>query len=435
MRIAKTLLTLGLACTALPALADLADEAKALIAAGKAGEAYALINSQPQALGEPLVDFYLGIAATDSGHADEGVMALERYILNFPGNVPARIELARALFVAGDNERARDEFLSARQASTSAAEVATIDRYLEAIRNREATYRPTWKAHIEVGGGYDSNVNGGIVNPNITIPTFPYDITILDSGIRQHDTFKSLDIGASGSLPVAPGLLLQGGLGAYLKANNTENTYDQRTATGRLGLAWLRGDTTYTLGASREQLDVDNHGYRAANMLNAGVLHQLDDFQSIALGLQAGHADYSGTSYLRDAEVQGATLSWRRAFSQALQPVLTLQYHWGRERNQNVRPDLGRESSGGRAALAITPAARWSVSGGVSWLNSDYSGEDTLMLYTRRDRYQAFDLNAAYHIDKHWTIKGSIVSSHNASNIALYDFRRDLAEVKLRYDF
>ena len=46
----------------------------------------------------------------DSGHAGEGVLALERYLLQFPGNTAARVELARAYFVLGEYVRAREEF-------------------------------------------------------------------------------------------------------------------------------------------------------------------------------------------------------------------------------------------------------------------------------------------------------------------------------------
>src|SRR5689334_22011856 len=100
---------LALAC-AQAALAAPADDIKALIDKGDSKAAYELGRNFPDQLGDPAFDFFFGVAAIDSGHAGEGVLALERYVINFPDNHNARLELARGYFVMGDNQRARDEF-------------------------------------------------------------------------------------------------------------------------------------------------------------------------------------------------------------------------------------------------------------------------------------------------------------------------------------
>src|SRR6185436_16137744 len=83
-----------LAAAAFPicAYAAPADDIKALVDQGKAAEAYAFGKKNPDQLGNPAFDFYFGVAAVDAGHAGEGVLALERYIANFPDNQAARLE-------------------------------------------------------------------------------------------------------------------------------------------------------------------------------------------------------------------------------------------------------------------------------------------------------------------------------------------------------
>ena len=88
------------------AFAAPADDVKALIEKGDSAAAYALGKKNPQELGIPVFDFYFGVAAVDSGHAGEGVLALERYVTNFPDNLQARLELARGYFVLGEDLRA-----------------------------------------------------------------------------------------------------------------------------------------------------------------------------------------------------------------------------------------------------------------------------------------------------------------------------------------
>lgn len=55
-----------------------ADDIKALLGKGDAKAAYTLDKKHPSELGKPSFDFYFGVAAIDSGHAGEGVLALER---------------------------------------------------------------------------------------------------------------------------------------------------------------------------------------------------------------------------------------------------------------------------------------------------------------------------------------------------------------------
>ena len=87
-----------------------ADDMKQMLETGRAAEAYALAKKHPDLLGDPTFDFYLGVAAGETGHAGEAVLALERYILQHPDNVAARLQLARAYFVLGEDARAKEEF-------------------------------------------------------------------------------------------------------------------------------------------------------------------------------------------------------------------------------------------------------------------------------------------------------------------------------------
>lgn len=433
MKLTRTLLALSLAGIAAPALAGIADDLKQLLADGKASDAYALVQANPDHLGEPLVDFYYGIAATDSGHASEGVLALERYVLTFPRNHAARLELARALFIAGDNERAYEEFSAVRKNSTDRAELATIDRYLDAIKVRRTRYQPSWSGYVEAGGGYDSNVNGGIDNSSLVTRFGPS--TILDPALRKESTFETISARLKGSYPVAPGLILQGGLLADARYVNRWTDLNQGTLGGWGGLTWHRGDFSYSASLFHDSMALDGRRYRSQNGGNLGLAYQIDEFQSVSLTLQQADINYTQDNTPRNAQLQSATIGWKRALIHPLQPVITLQGTWGQESNQRERPDLGREYVGARAAFAVTPGARWGFGGGYTWEHSNYGGEDFLFNSIRRDEYQALDLSASYRLDRQWTLRSSVIASQNNSSIALYDYRRKVVEVALRYAF
>src|SRR6185295_15935054 len=117
------------------------EEIKALLDRGNPAAAYKHGKSHPDELGNPSFDFYFGIAAIDSGHSGEGVLALERYTLNFPDNLNARLELARGYFVLADDQRARDEFNAVLETNPPPAVRANIDKFLAAMNSRESGYR------------------------------------------------------------------------------------------------------------------------------------------------------------------------------------------------------------------------------------------------------------------------------------------------------
>ena len=89
------------------AWAQAPQELRSLIDQGKPEAAYQLARRTPERLGEPEFDLLFGIAAVHSGHAAEGVLALERFILVQPRHEAARLELARGYFLLGDDARAR----------------------------------------------------------------------------------------------------------------------------------------------------------------------------------------------------------------------------------------------------------------------------------------------------------------------------------------
>ena len=106
----KTIWVACLCWSSAMALAAPADDVKALLEQGKDREAYAAGKAAPDALGTPLFDFYFGIAALNAGVPGEGVLAIERYLLQFPDNRSAQFQLARGYFILGEDERATEEF-------------------------------------------------------------------------------------------------------------------------------------------------------------------------------------------------------------------------------------------------------------------------------------------------------------------------------------
>ncbi|MDX1374369.1 MAG: surface lipoprotein assembly modifier [Burkholderiales bacterium] len=419
---------------AAPALATPADDIKSLMEAGRAAEAYALGKKHPEALGDPAFDFYFGIAAIDTGHAGEGVLALERYLLNFPDNVSARLQLARGYFALGEDARAREEFAGVLRLGPPPDVVATIERYLDAIRLRETRYRTSTGAFVEAGIGYDSNVNGGVANANISLPGLG-PVIIAQAGRKQSDGFGWLAAGGYVSHPIAPGVALFGNGQVDSKLNFSESRFDQSNVYASGGVSYRQEESLFRLGANFTNLWVDDDDFRSTYGATGEWLYQIDEQQSAGLIGQYARLDYSGNQSPRDADYWGAIGTYRKLFSHAWQPIVSLALTAGTEDTRRHRPDLVRDLYGGRIGVSFTPQAKWGVSIAYGHLRSDYKGPDALLGVTRKDKYDAVDASVTYLYTKQLSFKGEVLFSKNDSNIELYEFPRDLALFKVRYAF
>ncbi|MGE5638513.1 MAG: tetratricopeptide repeat protein [Clostridia bacterium] len=411
-----------------------ADEVRALVEAGKAADAYQLGHKTPEALGDPAFDFYFGVAAVESGHAAEGVLALERYVLRFPDNLPARLQLARAYFALGEDARARDEFDQLRRLDPPAEIAVTIDRFLDAIRLRETRYTTTSGAYLEAGFGRDTNVNAGPASANVFLQNLGS--IILDPvAVKKRDWFTMLGAGGFITYPLSPGVALFGNAGAELKQNTVATQFDQGSYFVSGGVQVLRERDLYRLGVSHNLITIENDRYRQAQGLSGEWQHQLDETQAVNAGVQVGRYRYPGVNQPRDADYQSLTAGYRRLFAHAWQPILSVQLSLGRE-DALSRPDLAtRDYWGGRAGLTFTPAPKWGVSAGYTYLRSRYGDVDIFAAVPRRDTYEAADAALTYLLSRNWSVRGEALVARNHSNIETFAYPRETYLVKIRYEF
>ena len=72
------------------------------------------------------------------------------------------------------------------------------EKAMDAIRARESRYKTTAGFFAEAGVGYDTNVNGGVGSPNLTLPVFG--AVTLQTGTKTADSFGHLAAGDAGSI-------------------------------------------------------------------------------------------------------------------------------------------------------------------------------------------------------------------------------------------
>lgn len=426
------LLLAGMASTA--ALADVTGDLRTLVEQGRYQEAYELGGQHAERFGDPDFDFYFGVAAIDAGKAGEGLMALERCLVLAPGNPVVRAELARAYFVLGEDQRAREEFDAVLKSEPSDAVRRAIGRYLDALAAREARRRPGATFFVDAGLGSDSNVNGGVTSAGISLPIYG-DVIVAPSGVRKSDNFSSLAFGGQATHPLTPEWSVFGGVGLDGKFNQQHSEADLLTTSFNVGAARRVDNGSYRIAAGQDVFSVGSDRYRTANLLATHWQRQLDSRQALLASFHWADYAYTGFNHWRDANFSALGIGYRRAIAHAWQPALQVAINIGQEDNRKNRPDLGRDMAGVRLVVAATPTQDWTLAAGISYQASRYSAPDLLLATRRQDGYAGLDVTVGYAIDPRLSLRMEMLFSENRSNIALYRYRRDVAAVKLRYEF
>jgi tetratricopeptide (TPR) repeat protein len=417
-------------------LAAPSDDIKALVEHGKSADAYAEAKKHPDQFGDPAFDFYYGIAAIDTGNSGEGVLALERYLLNFPDNVSARLQLARGYFVLGEDARAREEFEALRRLNPPTDVGATIDRFLDAIRLRETRYNPSAGGYIELGLGYDSNINSGVANSNIFLGNLG-PVVITQTGQKINSGFASVGGGGYLSYPVAPGVALFGSAAGEQKFDFASNSSQFQLGNFDVagGVSLLREKNLYKLSLVEGVITLGDRTYRTATGAGLEWRYQLDELQTFYVGGQYANLRYNDPNGPMDASLWGISTGYRRQFSYPWEPAITVGVNYAEQHSSQGRPDLVPRTSGANVGVSFTPAAKWGVAMGYTYLKSDYEGINILAGVARKDTYQAFNGVVSYLINRNMSVRAEANLAHNSSNIDLYAFPRDVFMMKLRYDF
>lgn len=446
------LLALAISVTCASAHAAVTEDIKALIEQGKPKEAYELGRQSSQLLGDGAFDFYYGLAAIDGGSPGEGVLALERFLLQYPDNRSARFHIARGYYVLGEDQRARSEFSSLLEAA-NAEESSVIEKFLDAIRARESRYAPTAAFFVEAGAGHDSNINAG-TRPGAVAGLPGFTVTSTGISAKEADWFKTILIGAQGTVPMAPGVMLYGGAQANGRwhGSSANDVFDQTGGQVQGGLTVLDGRNLYRVGAEYTLLNVNSTQYLQVPSIIGEWAHQYDQFNRLSLGGQFSLLRYqnaniyfdkektqkgpSGASQ-RDSDFATIYASWTHTLAHEWNPIFTVTASLGNEYNVRNRSEYSRDVFGLRGQATIQPIPKWSFGAALSYQQSIYKDNfgGTSLFPRRKDDYLGLELNALYAIDRNWSLKAEATFADQYSNIGLYKYDRNQVAVKLRYDF
>ncbi|MCW9012140.1 MAG: surface lipoprotein assembly modifier [Gammaproteobacteria bacterium] len=385
--------------------------------------------------GDPYFDYLYGVAAIDTGHASQGVFALERVLLTFPEDHVARLELARGYFILEEYSRARLEFEKVLAYNPPREVQETTQQFLDQIRLKEARYRTTSSGFVSLAIGSDSNVNSG-ADDGVTI------IDLDEQSLGQDDTFSELVAAWQIGHPFAPGWMMSGNITGAFRINQDHDEFDTNTATLQFGVSRLYKESRYKAELLYQTYQLDGDDYRDLAGMNLEWHYSLTQKSRLSSTLQYVNLEYPETES-RNSDLATLSLTYTHSFAILLNPTFFATLNLGAEiaeddSNANALSDTERDITGIRVGsiLGLSPKLALQISAGYQ--SSEYAGEQTFPLFAgivREDDFTSADINLLWLFHKDWRLDTKISYTENSSNIELYNYDRTVFSLNLNYAF
>ena len=433
-------------------------DADALIKNGNPAAAYALLKPlEFERSGEIRFDYLFGIAALDSGHADEATLAFERVLTMDPNFAGARLDMARAYYQLGDLLRAKTEFETVSGQNPPELAKATIQKYLDAIASHEQAKKTRISAYVEGVAGHDSNIANSSTQTFTFAANSPWGGLFpgnqLPPGAKLTGVYEGINAGGEINHSLNANWGVYAGADLRQHGNMTQTAYDTISTDGRVGVTYAREQNVFKLTLSLGQLYTANSMRRDSRGVGGEWQHAFSPANQMSAFIQYAQnraAGFPPTSPSTDARIEGDTdqtiagAGWVHIIAGGKHALFGSIYA-GNELDVApvISPGLpngGRTDGkkrfeglrmGGQAAIA----EQMDIIASAGWQAANYGKLNNLIMSNRSEKLYDLTVAANWHPDKLWTIKPQIAFSRKHSNLSLYSFDRTDVSLTVRRDF
>ena len=416
-------------------------DARALVESGRFAEALAVLRPlAPDHPDRTDILFLLGLAAieasqrADTGEAertallDEAIAALRAILIDRPGLVRVRLELARAFFLKREDDLSREHFERVLAGGPPSAMAANIRRYLAEMQARRR-----WSGWFGATLAPDSNVNAASDSDVIHIRGLPFrrgadagarsglGVILWGGGEYQHPLGRRLRLRAGADLA---------------RQEYAGKDFDQTFLSGHVGPRWLVGRDTETsvLASARRRWTAgkpESHGL--------GIRFEAEHRFSRRLTASL-RAAWHQLGYRKNESLDGpqVTLALSTAWLMTSTVRTDLTIGYGRERPEWVV--LRNATRWARMGLSVALPLGFTLRGGIELRRTDFKGDWSPFTSAGVSRADRTRILRASIFNRAFTLRGFspqlvLVNEARDSNAQLHDYRRNRAELRFVRQF
>lgn len=411
-------------------------QAESLIRQADYKKAYQLLEPLEDArAGDKQYDYLFGIAGVESGNVTRGAFALERVLAVDPNHLNARAEMAKAHFLLGEKEAAKQEFNYVLGLEPDVKTKLSVEKLLNAIEKIEGA-TTTFAAYLDFGLGWDSNVSSAPSISSISVPLFGGLAFALGIDAQEvSDNFMSLGAGISFRQPINEQLAVFGAVNGNNRLNTSETEFDNSALDFNGGLQLKLDKNMLSFAVQDNHFDLNGESFRRAYGATAQWIHDFNSNNQAGIYAQYTRLNYAGND-IRNAARSIIGINAAHVFQSDFNPVIFASIYRGKEEARDSNADFfSQDIVGLRAGGQLNFNSEWQAFSSFGAEFRRHDANDPAFLIRRHDNQYDATLGLRYLPAPNWSIKPQLSYIKNDSNIDLNTFARKVISINVRKDF
>lgn len=383
--------------------------------------------------GDPEFDFRYGMAAIETGNYDQALFAFERLLFINPNNPRYRLELARAHFYLRNLRRSETEFKQVLAQNPPAPVKKNVDKFLDMIAEFYRQVEPELLISIDMGGGYDSNINSATSEDELPAEEliFPVDITLNEDSKETGSTYWSSLLQFAYLSPISKTQSWDV-RAIYNKRANSETTlYDLDTLIAEGAYGFFTGPLRWRLAGRYQSIKLDGEDFLNSVSFLGNTRWRMDSGASYGLGINLGQSEYEDNPD-GDLEQMQYRLSYQSSPSQK---NWNLSVIFGSDSAKESSNEFnGKSYQGVSVQQQVLLGQRSSYYWLASLTASEYDAINSA-LYTKLRKDTTFNAGIGwrYNITSRFSFRNDYSASYQDSSLEANTYKRFKAELGLSY--
>lgn len=376
--------------------------------------------------GDAVFDFYYGLTSLRLRKYEEARFTFERLVYSNPDQPRYRLEYGLALFNQQQYEQSAEQFNTVLRTDPPEQVKQNINQYLSFIKQYQRRANKHWSLSLDIGSGYDSNINSATDLDAIGLIRINEDSQSTESG------FASLSANLNYTLTLNQKSDVDFNLVTHHKKNDHTSDYDIDIV--RLKTAWgyqFSKRQSIKLGPSYLEVLLDGQRYGQ----DSGVFVEWMKYaKSFIIQSQLGYRikDYWDSPEL-EAEQSDTSLSLLFPHGRLTHSVF-LYASFDTPRSEGQKSALKNLANLGYR-LNHRLNKQWSWQAVLSSTHTEYLADNSFFGLTRRDDSYHISLGLARVLTRHLRADVELSSAVNSSNLQLYDYDRNKVQFSLQLDY